>query len=82
MTQEEKARYLALEANFQKIKSRYVRLIRKVREQKEEIERLRRELNAADAAFNSATDCIFAEIHRNHTRPLKAGIIRLEGFEL
>ena len=85
MTQEEKARQLAMEGTMQKLKERYVLLIRKVKSQKEEIgklraenEELRRQLHAADVDFSTATDVIFSQIHRNHQnakelRPRKAG---------
>ena len=76
MTQEEKAKYIAMEATCQKLKERYLLLIRKVTELRAENERLKQELNAADAAFSSASDGIFAEIHRNHQ---EAGVLRNGG---
>lgn len=76
MTQEEEAKYIALESTCRTLAKRYNLLVQKVQEQRQEIEALKKELTAADTAFSSASDGIFAEIHRNHR---EAGVLRNGG---
>ncbi len=66
MTQEEKAKYLALMGAYETVKERYQLLAQKVVEQRVEIQRLREQLGAQDAAFEEGRKGMFATIHENH----------------